>query len=96
MWDSDTEGLCAHHLLRHHLRNLFLQVKRELDGSALLVFPLQLLVVFHPELQGDGGLLPVIFLGELHPYARVLGKEGVIQQVLDAVPGAGVGGGQRV
>lgn len=79
----------AHHLLCDDLRNLLLQVKGELDGSALLVFAFQLLVVFHPEFQGDGGLLPVVLLGELHPHARVLGEEGVIQQVLDAVPGAG-------
>lgn len=79
----------TYHLLRHHLGDFLLQVKGELDGATLLIFPFQFLVVLHPQFEGDGALLPVVLLGELHPHPRVLGKEGVVQEVFDGVSGEG-------
>lgn len=77
----------THHLLCHNLRDLLFQVKRELNGSTLLVLPFQLLVVLYPQFQGYRGLLPIVLLSELYSHTCVLGKESVVQQVLDGVPG---------
>ncbi|TNN85505.1 hypothetical protein EYF80_004138 [Liparis tanakae] len=43
--------------------------------------------ILNPQLQGNGGFLSIIVFIELHPHACILCKEGMIQEVLDGVPG---------
>lgn len=76
----------AYHLLRHLLRHVFVELKEELNGVVVLVFPMELLGVIHAQPQLQTRLHHVVLLCQLHVHSIVLLKEGVIQEVLNGVP----------
>lgn len=77
---------CIYHFLGNDLWDLAHQVKGKLNGTSVLVLPLQLFGVLNPQLQSNGWLLPVILFIELHSHPCILCKERMIQEVLDGVP----------
>lgn len=78
----------AYHLLRHLLGHVFVELKEELDGVVVLVLPVELLGVIHAQPQLQARLHHVVLLRQLHVHAIVLLEEGVVQEVLNGVPGA--------
>lgn len=83
---STSSAVRIYHFLGDDLWDFGYEVKAKLNGTRVLILPLQLFRILDPQLKGDGGLLPIIVFIELHPHACILGKECVIQEVLDGVP----------
>ena len=75
-----------YHFLGDLLGDVFVELEQELDGVVVFVFPVQLLVVIHPEPQLQRRLHAVVVLGEIHVDAELLLEEPVIQQVLNREP----------
>lgn len=75
----------GYHLLRHILRDIFVEVKRKLNGFIVLVFPFELLNILNAQPQFDSHHFPVVLFGELHTQTGLLLEEGVVQQILDGI-----------